>query len=76
MKIVSKTVLKAKMFEYFREIEKTGEELIVAEHGRPVLKVSPIKAKQSVKDVFLGFSGHVTYGEDINTPTTNEWPKT
>jgi hypothetical protein len=39
MKTVSKGVLKAKMLEYFREVEQTGEELVVTEYNLPVLKI-------------------------------------
>lgn len=43
MKTVSKSMLKPKMLEYFREAEETGEPLIVTSHNRPVLKIEPIK---------------------------------
>jgi hypothetical protein len=33
---VSKSALKAKMLEYFRRVEETGEELIVTDNGEPV----------------------------------------
>lgn len=39
MKTVSKGKLKAKMLEYFREVERTGEPLVVTDHGRKVLEV-------------------------------------
>ncbi|OGQ97087.1 MAG: prevent-host-death protein [Deltaproteobacteria bacterium RIFOXYD12_FULL_57_12] len=38
---VSKSQFKPKSLEYFRRIEQTGEELIITDHGRPVLKVIP-----------------------------------
>ena len=38
---VSKSVFKAKALEYFREVESTGKELIITDHGKPVLKVIP-----------------------------------
>ena len=38
---VSKSLLKAKMLEYFRHIEKTGEELIVTNNHVPTLKICP-----------------------------------
>ena len=41
MKVVSKSALKAKMLEYFREVETTGEALLVTSHGQPVLNVIP-----------------------------------
>lgn len=69
---VSKGVLKAKMLEYFRQVEKTQEELIVTDHHKPVLRIIPIKQKNLPTDVFKK-QGHVVYFEDINTPTGNEW---
>lgn len=38
---VSKSQFKPHSLEYFRKIEQTGEELIITDHGRPVLKVVP-----------------------------------
>ena len=40
---VSKSRLKARALEYFREVEKTGRELIVTDRGKPVLKIVPYK---------------------------------
>ncbi|KKM66625.1 hypothetical protein LCGC14_1479270 [marine sediment metagenome] len=56
---VSKGALKAKMLEYFRHVEKTGEELIVTNNNVPTLKVIPIKKKMSVEDVFGDLRGKV-----------------
>ena len=38
---VSKSTFKARALEYFREVESTGRELIITDHGKPVLKVVP-----------------------------------
>jgi len=38
---VSKSQFKTHSLEYFRKIEQTGEELVITDHGRPVLKVVP-----------------------------------
>ena len=38
-RIVSKSKFKPKSLEYFRMIEESGEELIITDRGRPVLKV-------------------------------------
>ena len=51
MKRVSKSELKAKMLEYFREVERTGEPLEVTDRGRPVLKVVPIKKTMTIKEI-------------------------
>lgn len=39
--IVSKSKFKPKSLEYFREVERTGKELIITDHGKPVLKIVP-----------------------------------
>lgn len=38
---VSKSRFKAKALEYFRQVEQTRKELIVTDHGRPVVRVAP-----------------------------------
>jgi prevent-host-death family protein len=38
---ISKSAFKAKALEYFREVESTGTELVITDHGKPVLKVVP-----------------------------------
>ena len=39
--LVSKSAFKARALEFFREVERTGREVVVADNGRPVLKVVP-----------------------------------
>lgn len=70
---ISKSKLKAKMLEVFRHLEASGEELIVTDHDKPVLKIVPIVQKAAVTAVFGDLQGQVTYLEDINTPTLQEW---
>jgi prevent-host-death family protein len=38
---VSKSLFKVKALEYLREVESTGKELVITDHGKPVLKVVP-----------------------------------
>ena len=73
MKTVSKSALKGKMLEYFREVEASGEELVVTDHNIPVLKIVPIRPKLRAFEVFREYEGKIQYFEDIRTPTTNEW---
>jgi antitoxin (DNA-binding transcriptional repressor) of toxin-antitoxin stability system len=71
---VSKGVLKAKMLEYFRRIERTGEEIVVTDHKVPVLKIQSIKdRKYTVDEVFADLRGKVKISEDIMKPETEEW---
>ena len=41
MEHISKSSFKARALEYFREVESTGKELIITDHGKPVLKIVP-----------------------------------
>jgi antitoxin (DNA-binding transcriptional repressor) of toxin-antitoxin stability system len=69
MDTVSKSFLKTHMLRLFREIERSGEELIVTDNNRPVLKIAAIKAEQMVEEVFSDMRGQVRYGSDIDAPT-------
>lgn len=73
MNVISKSKLKAKMLETFRQLEASGGELIVTDRGKPVLKIIPIKKEASVAEVFGDIQGKVSYLEDINTPSLSEW---
>jgi antitoxin (DNA-binding transcriptional repressor) of toxin-antitoxin stability system len=70
---ISKSKLKARMLEIFRSIEASGEELIITDHGKPVLRIVPLRRKATVGQLFAGLQGHVRYHEDINEPTIDEW---
>lgn len=61
------------MLEIFRNIEASGEELVVTDHGKPVLRIVAIKKKKAVIDLFGDLQGRVIYHEDIDTPTVDEW---
>lgn len=75
MTVVSKSALKARMLEYFRQVEQTGEELIVTDNNRPVLRVLPIRDRLPAATVFADVRGRVVYHEDVLAPTTDEWPE-
>lgn len=70
---ISKSELQAKMLEIFRQLEASGDELIVTDQGRPMLKIIPIHKKATVSEVFGDLQGQVVYLEDIDTPTLSEW---
>lgn len=71
--MISKSKLKAKMLEIFRQLESSGEELIVTDHNKPVLKIVPIREKTTVTEMFGTFQGRVVYHEDIDIPSIAEW---
>jgi prevent-host-death family protein len=52
--LVSKSAFKARALEYFRQVERTGRELIISDNGRPVLKIvkythDPAKALEDLR---------------------------
>ena len=73
MKTVSKSKLKAHMLEIFREIEESGEELIVTHRDKPVLRIVPFEEKVEVSEAFAGLQGQVVYHADPDEPMTDEW---
>lgn len=73
MRTVSKSKLKAHMLRIFRELEESGDELIVTDNNRPVLRISPLSRKRSVEDVFGSLRGQIVFHEDPDAPTTDEW---
>lgn len=70
---ISKGKLKARMLEIFREIEESGQEMIVTDNGKPVLKIMPIKQKGTVDEIFGDLYGKVVIHEDLTIPTIDEW---
>ncbi|MBN1480730.1 type II toxin-antitoxin system Phd/YefM family antitoxin [candidate division KSB1 bacterium] len=73
MNTVSKSVLKAKMLEYFREVEQTGEELIVTSNNVPTLKVVPILKNKSVDQVFGDLRDSAKIADSIMEAEIDEW---
>lgn len=61
------------MLQYFRQVEESGEDLIVTDHGRPVVRVCALRPKVSAATLFADVRGRVKYRGDILAPTTNEW---
>lgn len=76
MDSVSKGVLKAKMLEYLRRVEETGEELIVTDNNVPVVRIVPIRRRVPASAAFEDVRGRVVYHEDVLLPTTEEWTET
>lgn len=75
MDTVSKSALKARMLEYFRRVEETGEELVVTDNNEPVLRIVPIRRRVPAATMFADVVGRVVYHEDPVTSTRDEWPE-
>ena len=70
---VSKSRLKAKLLEYFRHVEETGEELIVTSHGTPTLKIVPFAPKVTPETAFGQIRERATVYGDLMEPEAEEW---
>ncbi|HQY93907.1 prevent-host-death protein [Caldilinea sp.] len=73
MRTISKSKLKTHMLQVFRQIEQSGEEVIVTDNNRPVLRIQPIARKASVDEIFAPYRGKMVIHEDLDLPTTAEW---
>ncbi|WP_286896058.1 type II toxin-antitoxin system Phd/YefM family antitoxin [Achromobacter sp. UBA2119] len=53
---VSKSEFKARALELFRQVEATGEPIVVTDHGRPALEIRPyrVPAKRNPLDMLRG----------------------
>ena len=71
---VSKSQLKARMLAWFREVEETGEDLIVTSHGRPVLRITPVGRAETAASLFGDVRGRVRLPSDadLTAPTGGE----
>lgn len=73
MPSISKSKLKSKLLELLRYVESEGEELIVTDRGKPVIKISRYYDAPTTEELFGQMRGKVKYSEDLTTPTMEEW---
>jgi len=72
MSTISKSRFKARALEYFRQVEDTGKELIITDHGRPVLKVIPYAAEPA--RALAALRGSVLRFDDPTAPVgVDDW---
>ena len=70
-KQVSKSEFKAKALEFFRQVEASGESVVVTDHGKPTLEVRPYRsADRNPLDVLRG---SVVRYVDPTAPVDVEW---
>jgi len=68
---VSKTEFKAKALEYFRQVEASGESVVVTDHGKPTVEVRPFRDAERTPLTIL--AGSVLRYEDPTEPLDVEW---
>lgn len=69
---ISKSRFKARALELFREVERTGQPLIVTDRGRPVLRIVPYE--QEPEALLAGFRGMVKrYDDPLEPEGVDDW---
>lgn len=68
--MISKSRFKARALEYFREVERSGRELVITDRGRPVVKLVPYRAEPG--RVLLALRESVLRYEDPTEPVGEE----
>jgi antitoxin (DNA-binding transcriptional repressor) of toxin-antitoxin stability system len=71
---VSKSRFKAQALELFRQVEASGEPLVVTDHGRPTLEVRPYRPARPDADPLAELRGSVQRFDDPFAPVgENDW---
>ena len=69
---VSKSQFKARALEFLRQVEASGETLIITDHGKPTLEICPFRGTNS--NPFDLLKGSVFSYEDPTEPVDeNDW---
>lgn len=73
MRTVDKSKLKENLLELLQLVELQGEEILVTDGNKPVVRISQYENSPSTEELFKNMRGKVKYFEDLTTPTTEEW---
>lgn len=69
---ISKSQFKPRSLEFFRRVEQTGEDLVITDHGKPVLKISPYQ--EDPETCLRGLRGTVLrYDRPLEPVAADEW---
>ena len=68
---LSKSEFKPRALEIFREVQSSGEEVIITDKGRPVLRIVPIV--EDIDALLAPLHGSVLRYDDPTEPVDVEW---
>ena len=72
MVLVSKSEFKAKALEFFRQVEATGQPIVITDHGQPKLELRPYR--QPTRDPLEVLRGTVLRYDDPMEPVgEDDW---
>lgn len=69
MKTIDKSQLTAQLLELLQLVELEGEEILVMDGNKPVVRISQYEKSLSTEELFKDMRGKVKYFEDLTTPT-------
>ncbi|MBE9185397.1 prevent-host-death protein [Microcoleus sp. LEGE 07076] len=69
MKTIDKSQLTAQLLEVLRVVEIEGEEILVMDGTKPVVRISQYEKSLSTEELFKDMRGKVKYFEDLTRPT-------
>ncbi|BAN36857.1 hypothetical protein SCD_n03058 (plasmid) [Sulfuricella denitrificans skB26] len=70
--LISKSEFKSKALEYFRQVEASGETVIVTDHGKPTLEVRPYRGRaRPPLDILRG--SVIRYEKPTDPVGENDW---
>ena len=69
MRTIDKSQLTAQILELLQLVEIEGEEIVVMDGTKPVVKISPYEKSLSTEELFKDMRGKVKYFEDLTAPT-------
>lgn len=70
-KRISKSRFKSKTLEYLREVERTGEALIITDHRRPVVTVVAYRESQDTLRLLRGCV--LRYDDPLESVGDEDW---
>ncbi len=69
---VSKSEFNARVLEYFRLVEASGESLIVTDHGKPTLEIRPYRSREAQPlDILRG--SVMRYDNSLDPIAEDDW---
>lgn len=68
---ISKARFKPRALEYFRRVQETGEEIILTDHGRPAIRITPYRRR--AEERFRALRGTVKRYDDPEAPVDIPW---
>ena len=69
MKTIDKSQLTAQLLELLQFVELEGEEILVMDGNKPVVRIYQYEKSLSTEELFKDMRGKVKYFEDLTTPT-------